>query len=699
MTRAGLGALVRERRTVGVGHADPSLGDRVLWAGPHDVARNNAEVLLLTGRAARLAKTYRGYRHASYVAVESRYLARALPSLARHVARGRLTYVGRDRLGRKRFRVFAVTRPAARTARRYLSPVLGVAGLLDEIAGLRYVVLRWSDTLPELAPGEDLDLLVADDDLPALEAVLDRLPGTIPCDVYTPGGLPGTDRQAMAYYPPRLARRILDRAVVRNGARVPCAADAFDSLGYHAAFHKGYLADADHDYGVALKDLAVAAGVEPPGSLDALAALLADRGWAPPLDTLARLGRTNPFAAALHAGAVAADADTCPGLAVFLVRETALGAVAGIRERLVAEGFTILAARPLGPAARERLRDAARGGNWGRGPFPRSGGPPAYLLAAVDVMPLAPSARARSAWPGLDNERLLVKEALRDTLNAGLPDADRRNALHSSDNAAEALGYLRLALPESVDEIVADARRLAAAFDPAAGAVRDLTRNGRRARVEVVPGDGGPLVRKAFRPGCQRFLARERLVMAELAAGCPHLLPLAAEGPGWVAVPYVESVLAFDARRPRLLPLRVADAAVATARYLHDRGYALVDFTPANLLVDREGRTYVVDYEFLHAYAERPPFAASYDLAGPPPDFAGDLPVSPRGLGWAAAWQPYVGVPLDAMLTRPAWRRHLVRTRYRLTVLWPGRAAAWTALQRRRVRRHVLNPGVRRSVP
>lgn len=698
MSRMDLTALLAARRTVVAGRADAALtGDRVLVldvVSPDTVRRNNAEVLLFRGRHSRLLRSYRTYRHAAYVGVSTAALARALPWLLKHRLRGRLAFAGRGRLARHSptWWVFAVTRRAPRTARRYLSADLGVEGLLSACIALRYVVLRWYETLPEIAPGEDLDLLVADEDLPALEAVLDSRPGTIACDVYTVTGLPGTDHEGMACYPPRLARRILDRAVLWHGARVPCPVDAFDSLAYHAVFHKGRLADDYHDYAAALAEKGAAVGLVPPGSVDGLADLLDARGWTPPLDTVARLGRRNPWAAARHAAAVARDEATCPGLAVFVVRETAAADVARVRDRLGAEGFTVLAVERLDPAARTRLTEAARGGNWGRGPYPRDGGPPAYVVVAVDVMPTPPSARTRAAWPGVDNERLLVKEEIRASLNAGLPVAEHRNAVHSSDNAAEALSYLRLALPRMAADLVGRARALRAAFDAREESTRDLTRNGRRARVEVVVDGVGPMVRKTFRPGCERFLDRERIAMTELAAASPHLLPLVAEGPEWVATRYVESTLRFDARHPRLLPLRVADAAIATAREVHALGYALVDFTPANLLVDRAGATYVVDYEFLHRYPSPPPLAESYDLAGPPPGFPGDLPVNPRGLGWAAAWQPYVGVPLPAMLA-PTWRRHLTRTRYRLTVLWPTALRGWLALQGRRLRRKTLHRG------
>jgi hypothetical protein len=55
-------------------------------------------------------------------------------------------------------------RPSARV---FLDPRVGVEGLgtFLRVNRLRVVCLRWFDGLPELAPGEDLDLLVHGEDL------------------------------------------------------------------------------------------------------------------------------------------------------------------------------------------------------------------------------------------------------------------------------------------------------------------------------------------------------------------------------------------------------------------------------------------------------------------------------------------------------------------------------------------------------
>jgi hypothetical protein len=90
--------------------------------------------------------------------------------------------------------------------------------------GIRYVVLRWFESLPAVAPGEDVDLLIADEDIGRIGDLCGRWRTGRVCDVYSVTGLPGSDFRKMAYYPPACATRILERAVLQQGRfRVPCA--------------------------------------------------------------------------------------------------------------------------------------------------------------------------------------------------------------------------------------------------------------------------------------------------------------------------------------------------------------------------------------------------------------------------------------------------------------------------------------------
>lgn len=456
----------------------------VPYTTPRQIPANNAEVLVLSGRASRALWSFAAFWHAGYVALPlaaSRDALVGVLGIAKHVLRGRVRLAGIEWLrtgprGGRALLLARVIRRKPQGARRFVSPVLGVDGFLKALGhrGVSYVVLRWFEGLPAVDPGEDIDMLVADEHVGAVDEVLSELPGIIPCDLYSVSGLPGTDYDAMAYYPPALAERILARSREWSGGyRVPSGPDHFLSLAYHAVYHKGAdsgLPTADpalerggapeHDYAGALASIARANGTTAELTLEGLDALLASAGWRPPHDTLVRLSLKNRWLARRLDRLVERAEAEHPGLAVFLVREEAcvLGLGARVVARLRAAGFTILRERLLGDDARARVRYGVRGGNWGRGPWPRSGGGPALAIVALDESPIPPRAEAKAKYPSLSNERVLVKERIRDALNEELPPADRCNMLHSSDNASEAVEYLRLAMPDEAGEILALAR-------------------------------------------------------------------------------------------------------------------------------------------------------------------------------------------------------------------------------------------------
>ena len=94
-----------------------------------------------------------------------------------------------------------------------LSAEVGVQGFLDHLAEIKahYVIVRFFETLPELyREGGDLDLLVADEDERHVKSFLQTNPGPIGVDVWT---VSRTTFNDITYYPPPLARKIIESAV------------------------------------------------------------------------------------------------------------------------------------------------------------------------------------------------------------------------------------------------------------------------------------------------------------------------------------------------------------------------------------------------------------------------------------------------------------------------------------------------------
>ncbi len=730
------------------------------WTGPgrrvihHDdrdgVPGNDAELIVLNGDAGRHFWSYSNYASAHYVAWVPRPGVAALIALL-GLARGRLTDrvwvqgVARARDGTGRERTFVLARvrpPATARARRYISPMLGVRGFFEALDGVgaRYCVLRWFDSLPEVEEGEDIDLLVDDASLEKVERLLAAEPGTIPVDLYSASGLPGTTYREMAYYPPALAHRLVERAIrTPAGVLAPCPEDHFHSLAYHAVYHKGERSgipgrgveaaragapalgrgrtpeaehagrpgrgharpprgdgagEPDHDYAGVLERLARDCGLDVEITLEGLDAHLEAAGWRPPDDMLVRLAATSAWLRRRLAATTPDSLREWAGLAVFFIRERALelGLEDEIVRRLRTEGFQVLRRRRLDAAAAERVRMRVRGGNWERGPWPVSGGGPAVAIVALDLLPLEPDAEQRRRSPMLDNARALVKASIREAVNEGLPASERCNMLHSSDNHVEAVRYLETALPDEVEAVRAEVAAMRERFRTREPVRATLTRLGRRAKVEVIEYGDGLAVKKTFRPGCERFLEREIAAMRTFGGVLPEIPPLLEAGDGYVVYPYYEA--ADDPGPHGLLRLDVVRRVLRVVRTLYEHGFALVDLKPSNLILDRRDGLKIVDFEFLHAYRERPAsLARCYELAGLPNDYEGDRPDwggTERG-GYAAFWEPRVGIDLDSLLRDPPWLQQLKQWRYRVAHVPIRRLRA----RRARVRLRVFRLGRR----
>lgn len=683
------------------------------------ISQNNAEVLVLSGRFAKHFWSFGHYRHAQYLLWSPRLdwtAFAALPGLLKNLLLGRITVYAcgfPDLGGQKRFFcALQVLKRSSPGARRYLSPRLGVPGFFRKLQDekVNYVVLRWFEELPYLAPGEDLDLLVADEDVGVAERLLQDGVGLIPCDLYSVSGLPDTDYRGMAYYPPPLAEQLLERAVWhRDLYRVPSQEDHFFSLAYHALYHKGEQAGlpttlsipvgkhVEHDYAAHLTRLAEHTGQDLPTSMESLEAQVRAKGWGPPVDTIARLAHQNTWLRERLLETATGPGGPYPGLTVFFIRRKAveLGFQDRLIELIAAEGFHVLGVERLSAEARQRVQGLVRGGNWGRGPYPSSGGEPAVVVVGMDFLPIPPSREAKARFLTLDNERVLVKDKIRHWFNARVPAEERCNVLHSSDNQAEAHHYLQLALaPDQVEQLLARAEHLKASFATSGPVVRDLTKHGRRAKLEVIDHHGTLAVKKTFRPGFERFMAREHFAMLHFGKVCPGIPPLLASGVNFLVYPYYRDTLHLSRGTFRLLlPLHVMKQALEVLRFLYEQGYAHGDFTPSNVLWDEKLGLKVIDFEFLYPYEQKPEtFTAAFDLAGLPDDFGGDTPkdVLPS---YATLWEPLVGLTLEELLNAPTYRQHLLRFRYVLVRL-PRQFARW--------RQYVLPParwGVRWGWP
>jgi len=522
-------------------------------------------------------------------------------------------------------------------ARHHLSPLVNLNDFFNQLneENVGYSILRWFEDLPKIEVDEDIDMLVEDEDLSKVYSIVDRQPGIIPFDIYSKSGLPGSDYQSLPYYIYSLAVETLGSTILyKNTFKVPTWKNYFYLLAYHAVFHKGGNSgliskryklniniNPDHNYLNHLKRILSKTDLNINDfTLEGLHTFLETNGYAPPLDTQYKLSIENQYLKAhleeFH------NQSTLPnkfeGLVCFVAREKIVesGLLKELEDLIEREGFTIICTKKLESEFKDRFIDRVRGGNWNQGPWPSTGGLPSALVVALDVYPVEPDHTDQQKHPGLTNKRIQYKNRIRDLLNDRYPNkSDWCNGVHSSDNEIQAIEYLLLAgLNE--DDIFKEIQKYREIFDTKYPVIKVLSQYSRRAKIELISYKGKKAVIKTFKPKCEWFLANE--LEAYKAFGDFEEVPQLLEtGDNYIITEYIEGSKPLEGK----VDINTLKICLSILRKVYDKGYSLLDFRPSNFLIDNKKNMYMIDFEFLHKYDNKPPFFECFDLVGLPKNF------------------------------------------------------------------------------
>lgn len=544
-------------------------------------------------------------------------------------------------------------------ARHYLSPEISLDSFFTALNmhGLQYVILRWYDQLPFTDISEDIDLLVSDEDIETVQYIINEKVGILPFDLYSISGMPGSDFKNIAYYPPYLGERILNGRTFWNGKFfIPNKQDYFLSLMYHAVYHKGEKSGipidqdeqgknemADHEYLVILQKLALENNVELKElNLMYFHNFLKQQGWAPATDTIRKLSGTSGKWLESTIQPNAEDFEKNGELMVFVVREWAT-------ERRMMDymidwfekaGLNTVKAVELNDEQKRKAAQNLRGGNWGKGPWPVSGGDPAALLVMYDYHPRALKEKMKKRYPHVSNELYLLKEKLREEINASLSKSEKVNPIHSADDEIEALDYISAVVPEMLMEIKETIIKWDQDYTTKERIIEDVSENKRRAKVEVIEYNGKKAVKKTYKAGKERFLNREKYVYGELSKECEFIPQLIDSGDNYIITPYLEIVKYTNNEHIKKQLLKnYRKEILSISEFFYKKGYALIDFHPGNLLITKEGLK-VIDFEFLYQYEKVPETSReSFDLIGFPDDFIEDRPYGIEGRQRRNLWK------------------------------------------------------------
>jgi hypothetical protein len=510
---------------------------------------------------------------------------------------------------------------------------------------VRYVLLRWWKDFPKLDPGEDLDILVHGDEYEKVEELLSTKPSGIKCDLYGHDNRNSNRKKTAPYFPPNLACDLLaTRVRHKKVVYVPSAKLYFASLAYHAIFHKGvgsglagfqstpsHNRKPEHDYAEELAQAATDCGVSVDIEASTLYRWLVTSGYSPNLDMLSYLVKARPelasFAELPHLEKVLEEGE----LYLLVIRQLAmfdssyLNKVLKLLRKRRMELLGVVALDDCQVRAASRLR----GGNWSRGPYPVSGGPPHTIIIGYDWYPEKPEDLARE--PLLQNQRLrLIKDEARRAFNKWRWFRTA-NVVHSPDNELEALEYLRSIDQNLCKKTMLNSQARKARFSRRKHEFIKNLSQGRRSRTDLIFYQGSQAVLKSYRVGYERFCSREIEARTLFSEKIPMPRILSVED-GVIIMEFVDQAHPID-----LLKLthpekcKLSEFCVRCVRSFWAAGYFQADFDPRNFLIAHDNSISLIDFEFLQPYGtSKPRFADAYEFCGVPVSAQEyDIPVGP----------------------------------------------------------------------
>jgi hypothetical protein len=354
-----------------------------------------------------------------------------------------------------------------------------------------------------------------------------------------------------------------------------------------------------------------------------------------------------------------------PGIAAFFIAKDAIDA--GLRTTLIElledQGHEALLVGDIDLAAAEAAGYAGH----------------PTVAVTVDLLPMKLDG---VKYPGFDNPKIPKALERACHLTEGLPGLS--DPVAATCSSRETWDVVRLIFPDKEEVLREKADRMRSAFK-SDGALADLTREGRRAKVELIQFNGAPAIRKTYRPAALRYMEREIEVLDQLSGIRPELPTLLHRTANSIIVSYIEGTrdLSLEHRggRPTPLPLDVVRALAEFIKGCVAQGFDPVDLrAPGNAMLSPEGLK-VIDSELWRRCNPEIRPENALCLAGAPP---GDTE-RPRGVPtfskpYSVGWYPLTLLSVESFLYDPAWLQRLKR-QANLLRTWTSRGA--NAAQRR----------------
>ena len=315
--------------------------------------------------------------------------------------------------------------------------------------GVTYVVLRDGHRIGhDQVDVKDIDLLIDDDAIPAMQSTFKRRRSGSKVDLYGVRGLHGSDYHGFPHLPETLARQLLERKRMVGSIWLPHPVDELNALLYHVVYHKNVQSGFHHNdpaqsirsaYSDRLDELQKEVGIRLSPThesyhthLSTLELTVSEEWLTAYLEHDCWHLRKSFFHDWLQ--------NQHPGeLNLFVIR--AIAVKHGKRDALLSrleERFQIIRTKLIPWRTRFATRKHLRGGKWRRGGYPH------VAVVVFDLAPAPITPEQQAVHPFVFNRNQFIKLQWRDWFCQNTSARSKDNPIHSTDNEAEALGHLPL---------------------------------------------------------------------------------------------------------------------------------------------------------------------------------------------------------------------------------------------------------------
>lgn len=452
-------------------------GNHQLYQSYRDIYESRANVVFLDNEAVR--NLIMGFPvHSSTVLVSvkwSRHVLYGMVGLVRRILQKHVSvrgwYKNPDSIGNTRWLILENHLPVLTKNSTIASPnsVDDVEKLIAYLnaEAVQYVILRNYEYLPESHREHgDVDFLVEDADVDKVRAYLLANPGHQSIGVHAVS-VPRSKVESIPYLPPRKARQLIkERIAGRCNSWIPSPEGAFQSYAYHCVYNKGVASGVptnhsdvpvsevlENDYMANLKRLADVAGItDIEFTMEGLDEYLGTTGWRPHTDTLAKLAERNIWIKKHFFSK--ADSEQTASFVVMILRKQDLSEQdkQEIYSLIESYGFKIVFNEKLTGEKKKIAEDSLRGGVWlGRDEQKAHQYLPSDFLVVTDLYTLNKSKILFA------HRVRLLKQRIRQQITQS---QDGSSLLHSTDNTAEAIEYIKTVFPEYLDAITKEVKDL-----------------------------------------------------------------------------------------------------------------------------------------------------------------------------------------------------------------------------------------------